>query len=188
MTDHNAAAGVGMSAAAHGKAQSGLGAAAENYWRVECHDKDGNLKWVDGFANLVVDAGLNDLLDKYFKGSGYTAAHYVMLLSGTPTVAAADTMSSHPGWTEVTAYDESARPAFSPGSVSGKSVDNSVSKATFTISTNGTTIGGCGITTNSTKGGSTGTLYGAGAFSAGNKTLDDGDVLSVTVTATAASA
>lgn len=141
--------------------------------------------WVDGFYNLVVTAGLNDSLDKHLKGSSYTAAWYVGLTAGSPTVAAGDTMGSHGGWTEVTAYDESVRQTLTLGSVSGGSVDNSASKAVFTVSTNSTTIGGAFVTSNSTKGGTTGTLYGGGALSAGNKTLDDNDVLNVTITATA---
>jgi len=148
------------------------------------HDFTDYLKWEDGFENIVVNAGLDDLLDKYFKGSAYTSAHYVGLTDGTPTVAGADTMASHAGWTEVTAYDEATREALTLGTVSGQSVDNSASKATFTISANGTTIGGAFVTTVNTKGGSTGTLYGGGAFSAGDKLLDDNDTLNVTVTLT----
>lgn len=144
------------------------------------------IKWSEDFHNLVVNTGLDDNLDKYFKGSSYSAAFYVGLTDGTPTVAAGDTMSSHAGWAEVTAYDESARQTLTLGSVSSQSVDNSASKATFTISTNSTTVGGAFVTTNSTKGGTSGTLYGAGAFSAGDKGLDDGDTLDVTVTLTAA--
>lgn len=153
---------------------------------VECFDKDGNLKWTDTIKNLVVDVGLDDALDKYFKGSTYTAAHYVGLTDGTPTVADVDTMASHAGWTEVVAYDEAVRQTLILGSVSGQSVDNSASKAVFTISANGTTIGGAFICTDDTRGGSTGTLYGGGAFTAGDKSLDDDDVLNVTVTASAA--
>lgn len=188
MNDQNAAAGVGMAASALRGANQALGAVAENIWQVECRDKHGSLKWVDGFENLVVNVGLNDLLDKYFKGSSYTAAHYVALLDGTPTMAAGDTMASHAGWVEVTAYDEATRPVFTTGTVASQSVSNTASKATFTISTNATVIGGCALVTNSTKGGTSGTLYGGGAFTGGDKTLDDGDVLSVTVTATQAAA
>lgn len=155
-------------------------------FEIECYDKHGNLKWRDTIKNLVVDEGLNDVLDKYLKGSSYTAAHYVGLTDGTPTFAAADTLASHSGWSEVTAYDEAVRQDATWGTVSGKSVDNSASKAVFTISTNSTVVGGAFIATNSTKGGTSGTLYGGGAFSAGDKTLDDGDVLNVTVTASAA--
>jgi len=153
---------------------------------VECFDKYGELKWTDTIKNLVVDEGLDDALDKYFKGSAYTAAHYVGLTDGTPTVAAADTMASHAGWVEVVAYDEADRQTLTLGAVSGQSVDNSASKAVFTISSNATTIGGAFIATDDTRGGSTGTLYGGGAFTAGDKVLDDDDVLNVTVTASAA--
>lgn len=57
-------------------------------------------------------------------------------------------------------------------------------KAVFTISSNSTTIGGAFVTTNNTKGGSTGTLYGGAAFTGGNKTLGNTDTLTVTVTLT----
>jgi len=152
---------------------------------VECRDKNGNLKWVDTIKNLVVTEGLNDVLDKYFKGSSYTAAHYMGLTDGTPDFQPGDTMSSHSGWTEVTAYDETARPSVTWGTVSGGSVDNSSNKATFTINADSTTIGGLFLSTNSTKGGTSGTLYGGGAFTGGDKTLSNGDSLSAQVTATA---
>jgi len=138
---------------------------------IECFDKDGNLKWTDTIKNLVVNVGLDDALDQYFKGSAYTAAHYVGLTDGTPTVAAADTMLSHAGWTEVTAYDEAVRQTLTLGAVSSQSVDNSASKAVFTIDTNSTTIGGAFIATSSTKSETGSTLYGGGAFTAGDKSL-----------------
>jgi hypothetical protein len=154
-------------------------------WHFVCRDKFGNVKWEDDIENLVVNAGLDDVLDKYFKGSEYTAAHYIGLTGGTPTPNANDTMASHAGWTEVTAYDEATRGAPAWGAVSGQSLDNSGSPETFTISSNDTTIGGAFLTTNATKGGTSGTLYGVGAFTAGDKTLDDDDTLSVTLTLTA---
>lgn len=159
-------------------------------WRAMSSDErveKGQLKWREVVPNTVVNVGLDDVLDKYFKGSAYTSAHYVGLTDGTPTPAAADTMSSHAGWVEVTAYDEAVRQTLTLGSVSSQSVSNTASKATFTISTNSTTIGGAFTVTNSTKGGSTGTLYGVAAFTAGDKSLDDDDTLQVTVTLTAAS-
>lgn len=141
--------------------------------------------WQDDFANLVVQVGLNDSLDKHLKGSSYTAAWYVGLTGATPTFALADTSSSHAGWTEVTAYSESVRQTWTLGTVASGSVDNSASKAIFTINANGTALGGAFVIANSTKGGTTGVLYGGGAFSTGNKTLSSADVLQVTITATA---
>jgi len=167
------------------QAQINLGARFSRRIEVECRDSEGRLKWVDYIDNLVVNEGLDDILSKYYKGSAYTAAHYVGLTDGTPTVAAGDTMSSHAGWTEVTAYSESVRQDFTPGTVSSQSVDNSSNKAGYSI--NGSaTVGGVFLTTDDTKSGTTGTLVGAGAFSGGDKSLSSGDTLNVTVTATAA--
>lgn len=156
-------------------------------YTVQCVGSDGNVKWEDKAYNTVVNVGLNDVLDKYWKGSSYTAAHYVGLTDGTPTPAAGDIMSSHAGWTEVTDYSEATRELLVLGSVSSQSVDNSASKASFSI--NGTaTVGGAFITTNSTKGGTTGTLVSVAAFSEGDKSVTSGDTLNVTCTITAADA
>jgi len=177
--------GMMVGATSESNANLGMSKTLGDLFQVECYDKEGNLKWEDTIKNLVVNEGLDDSLNEYFKGSTYTAAHYVGLTDGTPTVAAGDTMASHAGWTEVTAYDEASRQTATWGTVSGQSVSNSANKATFTISANGTVIGGAFLTTNSSKGGSAGTLYGGGAFTAGDKTLDDNDILYVTVTASA---
>lgn len=160
-----------------------LGVGAKTHYEIECRDSEGRLKWRDEFDNLVVTAGLNDLLDKTFKGSGYTAAWYVGLTAATPTFAAGDTMASHGGWTESAAYSEANRQTLTLGTVSGGSVSNSASKAVFSI--NGSaTVGGAFVTTNNTKSGSTGTLYGGGALTEGNRSVVSGDTLSVTVTLT----
>jgi len=175
----------------HYRAAAGARAGVEgrivfgNRFHVECHDKHGKLKWADDFENLVVNEGLDHALEQHLKGSGYTAAWYVGLTDGTPTVAAGDTMGSHAGWTEVEDYDEAVRQTLTLGAVSSQSVDNSGSPAAFTIDSDDTTIGGAFIATDDTKGGSGGTLYGGGVFTAGDKTLDDDDTLSVTVTCTA---
>ena len=159
----------------------------ENHYLIECFDSAGNIKWVEEIYNLITNEGLDDVLTQYLTGSTYTASFFVGLTDGTPTVAAADTMASHAGWTEIVAYDEATREALTLGTVSGQSVNNSASKASYSV--NGTaTVGGAFITTNSTKSGSTGTLYGVGAFTGGDKGVDSGDTLNVTVTATAASA
>lgn len=153
-------------------------------YQVECFGPDGKLKWRDVFPNLVVNAGLDDALDKHLKGSAYTAAWYVGLTDGTPTVAAADTMASHAGWVEVQTYSEAVRQTLTLGTVASQSVDNSASKASFSI--NGSaTVGGAFVVTDNTKGGTSGTLYGAGAFTGGDKSVGNGDTLNVTVTATA---
>lgn len=173
-----------------GQAVAGSGApiggmTRKTHYKIECVGKDGKLKWVEEFDNLVVTEGLNDSLDKHLKGSTYTAAWYIGLTAGSPSPAAGDTMSSHAGWTEVVAYSQANRVAVTFGSVSGGSVDNSGSPASFSINADTTTIGGAFLVTNNTKSGTTGILYGVGAFSAGNKVLDNGDTLNVTITCSA---
>lgn len=140
--------------------------------------------WVLEFDNLVTTAGFNDSLDKHFKGSSYTAAWYVGLTTGSPTFNAADTSASHSGWTESTAYSESVRQTLTLGTPSAGSVDNSASKAVFSINATAT-VGGAFVVTLNTKSGSTGVLYGGGAFSGGNRSLLSGDSLSITITLTA---
>jgi hypothetical protein len=103
------------------------------------------------------------------------------------TYAAADTMSSHAGWTEAVPYSDANRVTATWGSASGQSISNSGSPASFTI--NGTaTVAGCFLTTNNTKSGTSGTLVGVGNFTGGDRSVASGGTLTVTVTATAASA
>lgn len=155
---------------------------ATGVYTVECIGADGQVKWSETFKNLVTTVGKNDLLDKYLSGSSYTAAWYLGLVNGSssPTYDAADTMSSHAGWTEVTAYSESTRPAPSFNAASGGS--KSSSATAFSI--NGTaTVAGAFLTSNSTKSGTSGILYSAGNFSGGNRSVVSGDTLNVTYTA-----
>lgn len=150
-------------------------------YRVECRGPDGKVKWVEEFRNLVTTEGRNDVLNKYFKGSSYTAAWYVGLKSSTAGTAAGDTLASHAGWTESTAYTGN-RKAITFGTVSAGSVDNSASPCSFAM--NGTvTIYGCFISTVDT--GTSGVLYSVGDFSV-SKAVTSGDTLSVTVTLTMA--
>lgn len=153
----------------------------KTHFKCEAFDAFGKHLWTEEFDNLVTDAGINDLLDKYFKGSTYTAAWYVGL-KGTGSEAAGDTMASHGGWSEVTGYTEGVRQTLTLGTVSGKSVNNSANKATFSINAT-VTVAGAFTVTNNTKGGTTGTLYGVGDFSA-PRSLGSGDTLQVTITLT----
>lgn len=149
---------------------------------IEAFDRNGDPLWQEFLENLVTNVGRNDILDKYFKGSAYTATWFVGL-KGTGAPAAADTMASHPSWTEVTAYSQATRPALTLGTVVSQSVDNSASKAVFSITSDSTTIAGAFTNSISTKGGSTGTLYSVSDFSAA-RVLGNGDTMNITVTLT----
>lgn len=149
-------------------------------YTVECVGADGEVKWSETFRNLVTTAGKTDLVDKYFKGSTYTAAWY-MGLKGTGTAAVGDTMSSHAGWSEITAYSAGTRPAITFGTTSSGS--NTATAVSFSI--NGTaTVAGAFVGNDSTKSGTTGTLYSAGDF-ASSRSVVSGDTLNVTLTVSA---
>lgn len=160
---------------------------AGGVFTVQCFDKNGNLKWTEENHNLVVNVGLKDMNDKYFTGSSYTAAWYIGLYGSgaTNSPAAGDTMSSHAGWTEVVAYSQATRPAatFAAATTADPSViTNSASPATFSI--NGTTtVGGAFLTSNNTKSGTTGILFSASDFqSPGDRSVVNGDTLTVSYT------
>lgn len=160
---------------------------AGGVFTVKCFDKDGNLKWTEENHNLVVNVGLQDMNNKYFTGSAYTAAWYIGLYGAAASnnPAATDTMSSHAGWTEVTAYSQATRPAatFAAASSADPSViTNTASPATYSI--NGTTtVGGAFLTSDNTKGGTTGILFSASDFqSPGDRSVVSGDTLTVTYT------
>jgi len=179
---------MGAAASVESNRNGGVDVGFKNTYKFECFDKNGNLKWEETVCNTVVNTGLDDILDKYYKGASYTASHFVGLTAATPTIAAGDTMATHAGWTELVDYSETTRPALIVGVVAGQAVDNSASKATFTIAGTGPfTIGGAFVTTDATKSGTIGTLVGAAAFSAGDKSgMTAGDTLNVTVSLTAA--
>lgn len=177
-----------MQMAAQAFANSGLdlgGLKMENLYTFWATNPKGEIIWHDFVANLVVDEGLDDALDKHLRGSAYTAAWYMGLTGTTPSFAAGDDMTTHAGWTENTTYSQGTRPSITFAAVSGKSTDNSGSPCVFSIN-GAATLGGGFVVSNSTKGGTSGILYGGGAFSGGDKTLGNGDTLNGTVTATAA--
>jgi hypothetical protein len=140
------------------------------------------IKWRDTIENLVVTVGKNDMLDKYFAGSSYTAAFYVGLVDGasSPTYNAADIMSSHAGWTENQAYSNANRltAVWAAAAAGAKALS-----AALGFNINGAaTIAGAFMTTVNTKGGTTGILWSGGSFTGGNKTVASGDTLNVSWT------
>lgn len=160
---------------------------AGGVFTVSCYDSEGNLKWEDKSPNLVVNVGLQDMNTKYFSGSSYTAAWYLGLYGSgsTNNPAASDTMASHAGWTEVTAYSQATRPQCNFGTATTADpsvISNSASVAVFSINAT-TTVGGAFLTTSNTKGGTTGTLFSAADFqSPGDRAVVSGDTLNVTYT------
>ncbi len=143
-------------------------------FEIVCIGPDGREKWREAVRNLVTTAGKTDIVDKYLKGSSYTAAWYG-ILAGSGTKAAGDTLASHAGWSEVTAYSGS-RPAITWGSTSAGSNTSS----TISYSMNGSyTVAGIGCCTVAS--GTSGTLYNVGDFAIA-RSGGSGDTLNFTVT------
>ena len=151
----------------------------KQHWIVECFDTQGNLKWKEGFENLVVTAGRDKYLDATLK-TGLTTPLWYVGLKGTGAIVAGDIMSSHAGWAELTPYSNATRPQWTPGAIASGSVDNSAAKAVFNINAT-STIFGAFMADNSTKGGTTGTLLGGADFAA-SRAVASGDTLNVQVT------
>lgn len=135
---------------------------------------------IDYIENLIVNEGLDKQIDAMWVNGQSAPTWHLGLTDGTPTAAASDTLASHPGWVEITNFDEAGRVVWTPGAISGQAVSNLASPARFTLNSNGLTIGGAIASDNATKGGTTGLLAAAGAFQAGDKLLDSGDTLDVT--------
>ena len=159
-------------------------------YEVKCLDAEGNLKWEDSIKNLVVTVGKNDLLDKYFSGSAYTAGWYMGLVDNASfsAYAAGDTLASHAGWLEFLSYTISgsstnrATPSWGSASAGSKAT----TATTFTISGTGTVLGAIMCTTqarNTASNGGAGILYSAGSFTGGSRAVASGDSLLVTYTA-----
>lgn len=157
------------------------GLTPHGYFTVWCVGPDGKEKWRDEIHNLVTTVGKNDLLDKYLKGSAYTQT-FRMGLAGTGTKAAGDTQASHAGWLEVglanaPTYTGNRKDVTMGAAAAG--VSTSPTQA-FAITSSGT-VAGC-FTNNggsATKDDTTGVLFSAGDFTAGNKVVSSGDTINV---------
>ena len=177
----------------------------EGYYHVVCRDADGNIKWEEEFPNLVNAVGKQLMFDTLLSGTTYTTVGpFLGLISGaSPTFAAADTMTSHGGWTEFVNYTVGGSAVrgtadFSAAATStGTTPSNVTTKAalsiTYTITGAGGTVGGCflvtgpgAVSTISPSPSTAGTLYSAGAFATA-KVTTAGDTVSVTYSTTATS-
>jgi hypothetical protein len=163
----------------------------EGHYDVVCIGEDGQVKWTDAIENLVVTVGKNDLLDKYFAGSAYTAAWYMGLVDNASftAYAAGDTLASHTGWLENLGYTISGS-SVNRATVGWGTAASAGSKvaavAAFTINATSTILGALMCTTqarNTTSNGGAGILYSAGSFTGGARAVISGDTLNVTYTA-----
>ena len=158
------------------------------YYTVTCYGADGAVKWSDDIHNLVTTVGKNLTMDTVLGNSA--AGAVVMGLKGTGTAAVGDTQASHATWDEVggtnapTYSGNRQTPTFGAATGGAKATSTPV---IFSMTGSGTVVG-CFINIggSATKDDTTGTLFSAGDFTAGSKTVTNGDTLSITYTATAA--
>jgi len=169
-------------------------------YHVLCHDENGNLKWEENFPNLVNAIGKQLMLDTLLRGSAYTVVGpFLGLINSGGTFTAADTMTSHAGWTEFTNYTVGGSAVrgtavFAASTSSGTTPSNvttsTATAITYTITGAGGTVGGCFLVTGtgavSTLSSTAGTLYSAGNFATA-KAVTAGDTVAVTYSTTATS-
>ena len=168
----------------------------EGRYTFACYDKDGNLKWTDGIENLTTNVGRANLLDSYFANTGGGAV--VMGLMTNNAVPASipaytDTQASHGGWFEAgsanapTYSGTRKTPSFSSATSANPSVLSTASAVVFSMTGSGTVTGAfINIGGSSAIDNTTGTLFSAGNFTAGSKTVTSGDTINVTYTLSAA--
>ena len=169
---------------------SALGEQADAHGRyeIECIGADGRLKWREVIDNVVATVGKNLALDTFLAGAAYTVTGpYMGLISSTSysAVSAGDTMSSHAGWLEAgganaPTYSGNRKTAvWSAAAAGSKAVSPALS---FAVTSSGTVKGAFlafGSGASATKDNTSGTLWSAGTFTTGDKSVVNGDTLNV---------
>lgn len=168
-------------------------ARATGVYEAVLRDKDGNVKWEDVIENVVTTPGRNLALDTFLAGSAYTVTGPFMGLISSVSFGAgpvaADTMSSHAGWTE--AGNANAPQYTAPRKIAAWNAASGATKAlsaglVFSFTAAGTVKGaflayGAGAV--STIDNTAGTLYSAGLFAGGDRTVASTDTLTISYTA-----
>jgi hypothetical protein len=156
---------------------------AGGVYTVTCVGADGVEKWSDTFHNLVVNQGLANMNGAYLAGSAQTTTWYLGLVTGPgsgTTFAAGDTLSSHAGWTESSAYAGSRKAVtFGSATTANPSViSNTASPSSFVM--NATVVIAGAFLASTTD--NSGILFSEGDFTGGDKSVASGDTLNVTYT------
>jgi hypothetical protein len=169
---------------------------ARGVYTAECIGPDGKVKWTDTIDNTVMTEGKNVAFDTFLAGSSYTVTGpYMGLISAVSysAIAATDVgtqINGTNGWkeaggTNTPGYTGNRKTcAWSSASAGAKALSAALS---FAISSgSNVVVKGCFIVffTNAvnTKDDAHGTLWSAGLFSGGDKTVSNGDTLNVSYT------
>lgn len=154
----------------------------EVWRRIFAPDGKPETDW-DKFPNGAATVGLNSMLDVTFRAQTQITAWYMGLIddTGYTGVLAADTMSSHSGWTELTTYVSATRPAWAPGAAAAGSV--TIASAISFVTSATSVIRGIFISSIATKSTTTGTLW-ATAVEASGRSIASGSTYAVFYTVT----
>jgi hypothetical protein len=145
--------------------------------------RDGKTIRTEYVNNDVVNEGKDKILDSFFRNQAPPAQFYLGLMNDPATLAAADVMAGHAGWTEFTAYSEATRPAWTTQAAASQSITNPT-PATFTITGGAATINGIFVPSENTKSGATGILWSTAPFT-GPIPVTGGDIIKISYTVNA---
>lgn len=150
------------------------------------HVRDGEVIDREDIHNLVVNQGLDYILNLTLNAASQVPAWYLGIFEGNYTPVAGLTAATvTANATESTAFNEGARQAYQGAASAGQSVTNSANKATFTMNAT-KNIYGAFLVSAQALSATTGTLLAAAKFAAA-KAVNSGDQLLLTYTFNAAS-
>jgi hypothetical protein len=145
------------------------------------HYRNGELLHRQESSNLVVNQGLDYLLDVGLSAASALTSWYVGLFKGNATPSSTDTAQNvNTRLTELTEYTQGARVAWTEAGVSSQTITNAASKAVFDINAAVTAYGAflCSAQTHGNDGASA-KLLAASRFGT-SRSLEDGDQLQIT--------
>lgn len=153
------------------------------------HERGGKVIGIHDCFNDITNEGVNTLFNVMFNSATQIAqnAWYIGFVdnSGSPSLANADVMNSHAGWTEFTNYSQSTRVSWTSGTAgTGVRTVTNASACVFNINGGGGTVYGIFVTSGSAKAGTTGKLWATAAF-ASPVPVSNGDQLNITYTTSA---
>jgi hypothetical protein len=164
---------------------------AHGTYTAECYGPDGELKWRDTIDNVVCTEGKNLAFDTFLAGSAYTVTGpYMGLISSVSYTAVAATdvgsqIDGTNGWKEAGGTNAPTYTgvrktcAWSAASAGAKALSSALAFAitgTGTIKGSFVLFGSAAVTT---KDNAAGTLWSAGLFTGGDKTVANGDTVNV---------
>ena len=164
------------------------GATVKGVVRTRCI-RDGVQVWEDTSKNIIVNLGLDYLIDVALANATQIATWFCGIVYDTPTFSATSNIATPVGWTEVTAYSASVRAVYNNLDNGVGSIDNdsTTAVAAFTLEAS-MTAGGVILVSTNVKGGTAGTLFSGVAFTGGNRAVQTDDRLEVTYTLSVADA